>query len=201
MSVVGCIWAIRHAVEDLLIPDESAWYAMCFWPAYQNMTHVYMNPQANMSCRHTLNRSDQNTVTPSPATAIKQTLQSKSQSSFSCWHMYVFSLSSLSHFFCLFLALLRLALTLTYIRMKTLHCQCRFSELKSCIKQAFFQWIPPTSLLCNFHSLSIWPGGLFLQTPSPSISPSSLSFSLKSLWGHVSQSQSSTYLHAFLFSL
>lgn len=54
-----------HAVEDLLIPDQSVWYAACFWPTYQSMTHVYMKPtnryerrahakQSRPELRHTL---------------------------------------------------------------------------------------------------------------------------------------------------
>lgn len=57
-----------HTAGDLLIPDESAWYAICFWPTYQSMTHVYMNPQVGMSRMHASNKADQGPVTPSQLT-------------------------------------------------------------------------------------------------------------------------------------
>lgn len=75
----------HHAVEDLLILDESAWYAVFLRPTYQSMTHVYTNPRAGMSRTHTPNSSDQSSVT----LAFQQKV--KTVTSMSCWHMHALS--------------------------------------------------------------------------------------------------------------
>lgn len=85
----------HHAVEDLLILDESAWYAVFLRPTYQSMTHVYTNPRAGMSRTHTPNSSDQSSVT----LAFQQKV--KTVTSMSCWHMHALSSPPLCVILCL----------------------------------------------------------------------------------------------------